>query len=119
MFMLECVSAYDKFALSYLVEDNKKNSIKNMIEQIRKEVDYTPVLETCCKRVIEQYNPYPSQCNLDYFYDGNNNVWKIHVKIDEAIVGVVICGKFIESDDPMKLCYHKPYELDLTGGVLW
>ena len=86
-----------------------------MIERVKKEEDYIPVLETCCKRVIEQYNPYQSQCNLDYFYDNQNRVDKIHVKIDENIVGVVICGKFIERDDPMKLCYTKPYELDLTG----
>ena len=112
--VIEGISSYDNFALSYLVEEHKQNSIKNMIEQIRKEVDYAPVLDICCKRVIEEYRPHPSQCNLDYFYDSQNRVDKIHVKIDETVVGVVICGKFIESDDPMKLCYTKPHELNLT-----
>ena len=85
------------------------------LKHIKEEIDYRPVLEACCKRIIEQYNPYPSQCNLDYFYDTQNRVDKIHVKFDETIVGIVICGKFIESDDPMKLCYTKPYEVNLTN----
>lgn len=88
------------------------------IEQIKKELDYQAILEACCKRVIEQYNPHLSQCNLDHFYD-NGRLDKIHVKIGDKVVGVIVCGRFIESDDPMRLHYTKPYELDLTGDREW
>ena len=85
------------------------NLIQDLIEKIKKEIDYQPILEEACKRVVEKYNPYPSQCNLDYWYDHKHMVEKINVKIGDIIYAVVVCGKFIESIDPNKLQYTKPY----------
>ena len=101
------------------INTSKQNLVQQMVDRIKKEIDYQPVLEACCKRIIKEHNPNPNQCKIYYFYDKQNRVEKIQVKIDEDVVGVVICGRFIESDDPLKLSYTKPYELDLTGGVLW
>ena len=97
------------------INTSKQNLVQQMVDRIKKEIDYQPVLEACCKRIIEEYNPHPSQCNLYYLYDKQNRVETIQVKIDEDIVGVVICGRFIESDDQLKLSYTKPYEVYLIG----
>lgn len=89
------------------------NLIHDLIEKIKKEIDYQPILEEACKRVVEKYNPYPSQCNLDYWYDKQHMVEKINVKIGDVVHTVVVCGKFIESIDPNKLQYTKPYVIYL------
>lgn len=89
------------------------NLIHDLIEKIKKEIDYQPILEEACKRVVEKYNPYPSQCNLDYFYDKLHMVEKINVKVGDVIHAVVVCGKFIDSVDPIKLQYTKPYVIYL------
>lgn len=87
--------------------------IQDLIEKIKKEIDYQPILEEACKRVVEKYNPYPRQCNLDYWYDKQHMVEKINVKIDDVVHAVVVCGKFIESIDPNKLQYTKSYVIYL------
>lgn len=89
------------------------NLIQDLIEKIKKEIDYQPILEEACKRVVEKYNPYPSQCNLDYFYDKQHTVEKINVKIGDVVHAVVVCGKFIDSVDMNKLQYTKPYVIYL------
>lgn len=89
------------------------NVIQDLIEKIKKEIDYQPVLEEACNRVVEKYNPYPSQCNLDYWYDKQHMVEKINVKIGDVIHAVVVCGKFIDSDDINKLEYTTPYVIYL------
>lgn len=113
--MFEDLVSYVRGCDNPLINTSKQNLAQQTIDRIKKEIDYQPVLEACCKRIIEEYNPHPSQCNLYYFYDKHNRVEKIQVKIDEDIVGVIICGSFIESYDPMKLCYTNPYEVDLIG----
>lgn len=89
------------------------NLIQDLIEKIKKEIDYQPILEEACKRVVEKYNPYPSQCKLDYWYDHKHVVEKINVKIGDVVHAVVVCGKFIDSIDPNKLQYIKPYVIYL------
>ena len=89
------------------------NLIHDLIEKIKKEIDYQPILEEACKRVVEKYNPYPSQCNLDYWYDEQHMVEKINVKIGDVVHAVVVCGKFIDSVDMNKLQYTKPYVIYL------
>lgn len=89
------------------------NLIQDLIEKIKKEIDYQPILEEACKCVVEKYNPYPSQCNLDYWYDKQHMVDKINVKLGDVIHAVVVCGKFIDSIDPNKLQYTKPYVIYL------
>lgn len=95
------------------------NLIQDLIEKTKKEIDYQPILEEACKRVVEMYNPYPSQCNLDYWYDKQHMVEKINVKIGDVIHAVVVCGKFIDSIDMNKLQYTKPYIIYLgeLGGA--
>lgn len=92
------------------------NLIQDLIENIKKEIDYQPILEEACKRVVEKYNPYPSQCKLDYWYDKQHMVEKINVKIGDVVHAVVVCGKFIDSVggiDSNKLQYTKPYVIYL------
>lgn len=89
------------------------NLIQDLIEKIRREIDYQPILEEACKRVVEKYNPYQSQCNLEKYYDSQHMVEKINVKIDDVVHAVVICGKFIDCVDPKKLQYTKPYVIYL------
>lgn len=89
------------------------NLTQDLMENIKKEIDYQPLLEEACKRVVEKYNPYPSQCNLDYWYDKQHMVDKINVKLGDVIHAVVVCGKFIDSIDPNKLQYTKPYVIYL------
>lgn len=92
------------------------NLIHDLIENIKKEIDYQPILEEACKRVVEKCNPYPSQCNLDYWYDKQHMVEKINVKIGDVVHAVVVRGKIIDSVeniDPNKLQYTKPYVIYL------
>ena len=92
------------------------NLIQDLIENIKKEIDYQPILEEACKRVVDEYNPYPSQCKLDYWYDKQHMIEKINVKIGDVVRAVVFCGKFIDSVggiDPFKLQYTKPYVIYL------
>lgn len=92
------------------------NLIQDLIEKIKKEIDYQPLLEEACKHVVEKYNPYPSQCNLDYWYDRQHMVEKINVKLGDVIHAVVVCGKFIDcvgGIDPFKIQYTKPYVIYL------
>lgn len=92
------------------------NLIQDLIEKIKKEIDYQPVLEEACKRVVEKYNPYPSQCNLDYFYDKQHMVESINVRVDDVVHAVVVRGKFIDSVEginPFKIQYTKPYVIYL------
>lgn len=95
---------------------NMTNLIQDLIEKIKKEIDYQPILEEACKRVVEKYNPYPSQCNLDYCCDKQHMVEKINVKIGDVVRAVVVCGKFIDcvgGIDPFKIQYTKPYVIYL------
>ena len=112
--MIEDLISYVRGCDNNLINTSKQNLVQQMVDRIKKEIDYQPVLEACCKRIIEEYNPNPKQCNIYYFYNKHDRVEKIQVKIYEDIVGVIICGRFIESVDPMKLSYIKPYEVDLT-----
>lgn len=89
------------------------NLVNDLIEKIKKEIDHQPILEEACKRVVEKYRPCSSQCNLDYWYDKQHMVEKINVKIGDVVHAVVVCGKFIESIDPNKLQYTKPYVIYL------
>lgn len=67
------------------------------INKLKQEIDYLPVLEACCKRILNKYLPYPTQCSLDYLYDGQR-LNRIRVKID---------------DDITSISYVRPYELQL------
>ena len=89
------------------------NLIQDLIENIKKEIDYQPILEEACKRVVEKYNPYPSQCNLDYFYDHKHRVEKINVKIGDVVHAIVICGNIVMNDDPKVIEHTKPYVIYL------
>ena len=89
------------------------NLFQETLNKLKSELDYQPLLEDACNRVVLKYNPYPSQCNLDYFYDKLNRVEKINVKIGDVVHAVVVCGKFIDSVDMNKLQYTKPYVIYL------
>ena len=82
------------------------------INKLKQEIDYLPVLEACCKRILERYKPYPTQCYLDYLYDGQR-LNRIHVKIDDVVHGVIVCGRILDNDDVTSISYVKPYELIL------
>ena len=83
------------------------------LNKLKSELDYQPLLEEACKRVVLKYNPYPSQCNLDYFYDKLNRVEKINVKIDDVVHAVIICSNIVMNDDLNVLKYAKPYVIYL------
>lgn len=89
------------------------NLMQGLMENIKKEIDYQPILEEACKRVVDKYNPYPSQCNLEYFYDKQHRVDRINVKIGDVVHAIVICGKFIDCDDINKIQYTKPHVIYL------
>ena len=89
------------------------NLFQETLNKLKSELDYQPLLEEACKYVVLKYNPYPSQCNLDYFYDKLNRVEKINVKIGDVVHASVVCGSFIESIDPNKIQYTKPYVIYL------
>ena len=89
------------------------NLIQDLIEKIKKEIDYQPILEEACKRVVLKHNQYPSQCNLDYWYDKQHMVEKINVKIGDIVHAVVVCGRFIDCDDINKIQYTKPHVIYL------
>lgn len=89
------------------------NLTQDLIEKIKKEIDYQPILEEACKRVVEKYNPYPSQCNLDYWYDKLNRVERINVKIDDVVHAVIICGNIVMNNNPSVIEHTKPYVIYL------
>lgn len=89
------------------------NLMQDLMENIKKDIDYQPILEEACKRVVERYNPYPSQCYLDYWYDKQHMVEKINVRIGDVVHAVVVCGKFVYSDDINKIQYTKPHVIYL------
>ena len=92
------------------------NLFQETLNKLKSELDYQPLLEEACKYVVLKYNPYPSQCNLDYFYDNQHRVEKINVKIGDVVHAVVVCGKFIDcvgGIDPFKIQYTKPYVIYL------
>ena len=89
------------------------NLFQETLNKLKNELDYQPILEEACKHVVLKYNPYPSQCNLDYFYDNQHTVKKINVKVDDVVHASVVCGSFIESVDPNKIQYTKPYVIYL------
>lgn len=92
------------------------NLFQETLNKLKSELDYQPILEEACKRVVGKYNPYPSQCNLDYWYDHKHMVEKINVKIGDVVHAIVVCGKFIDSVggiDPFKIQYTKPYVIYL------
>ena len=92
---------------------NLNNLFQETLNKLKSELDYQPLLEEACKHVVLKYNPYPSQCNLDYFYDKLNRVERINVKIDDVVHAVIICGAIIHNDDPNVLEYTKPYMIYL------
>lgn len=92
------------------------NLFQETLNKLKSELDYQPLLEEACKRVVLKYNPYPSQCKLDYFYDNQHRVEKINVKLGDVIHAVVVCGKFIDcvgGIDPFKIQYTKAYVIYL------
>lgn len=88
------------------------NIFEDKLNEIKREIDYLPVLEDCCKRILEKYKPHLTQCNLDYLYDGQR-LDKIHVKIDDVVHGVIFCGRILDTGDVTSISYVKPYELIL------
>ena len=93
------------------------NLFQETLNKLKSELDYQPLLEEACKRVVLKYNPYPSQYNLDYFYDKLNRVERINVKIDDVVHAVIICGNIVMNDDPNVIEHTKPYVIYL-GDVL-
>ena len=84
------------------------NLFQETLNKIKSELDYQPLLEEACKCVVLKHNPYPSQCNLDYFYDKLNMVEKINVKVGDGVHAIVFCGNIIMNDDPKVIEYTKP-----------
>ena len=89
------------------------NLFQETLNKLKSELDYQQTLEEACNRVVLKYNPYPSQCNLDYFYDKLNRVEKINVKIGDVVHAVIICGNIVMNDDPKNIEYTKPYMIYL------
>ena len=90
------------------------NLFQETLNKLKSELDYQPLLlEEACNYVVLKYNPYPSQCNLDYFYDKLNRVEKINVKIGDVVHAIVFCGAIVHNDDPNVLEYSKPYVIYL------
>ena len=83
------------------------------LNKLKSELDYQPLLEEACKHVVLKYNPYPSQCNLDYFYDKLNRVERINVKIDDVVHAVIICGNIVMNNNPSVIEHTKPYMIYL------
>ena len=84
------------------------NLFKETLNKLKSGLDYQPLLEEACKRVVLKYNPYPSQCNLEYFYDKLNRVERINVKIGDVVHASIVCGAIVMNDDPNVLEYTKP-----------
>ena len=89
------------------------NLFQETLNKLKSELDYQPLLEDACNRVVLKYNPYPSQCNLDYIYDNQHRVAKINVKIDSTVHASIVCGAIVMNDDPNVLEYTKPYVIYL------
>ena len=85
------------------------NLFQETLNKLKSELDYQPLLEEACNHVVLKYNPYPSQCNLDFFYDKLNKVDRINVKIGDVVHASVVCGAIVMNDDPNVLEYTKPY----------
>ena len=96
----------------YLIDEGNQNLAQQAVEIIKKEIDYQPVLEACCKRILEKHKPHHAQCSLDYLYDGQR-LNRIHVKIDDVVHGVIVCGRILDNDNITSISYLKPYELIL------
>lgn len=89
------------------------NLFQETLNKLKSELDYQPLLEEACKRVVLKYNPYPSQCNLGYFYDKLNRVERINVKIDDVVHAVIICGNIVMNNNQSVLEHTKPYVIYL------
>ena len=89
------------------------NLFQETLNKLKNELDYQPILEEACKRVVLKYNPYPSQCNLEHFYDKLNKVDRINVKIGDVVHAIVICGNIVMNDDPKVIEHTKPYVIYL------
>ena len=89
------------------------NLFQETINKLKNELDYQPLLEEACNYVVLKYNPYPSQCNLEYLYDNRHRVAKINVKIGDVVHASVVCGAIVMNDDPNVLKYAKPYVIYL------
>ncbi len=89
------------------------NIFQETLNKLKSELDYQPLLEEACKCVVLKYSPYPSQCNLEYFYDNQHRVEKIHVKVDDIVHAIVFCGNIVMNDDPNVLVHTKPYVIYL------
>ena len=89
------------------------NLFQETLNKLKSELDYQPLLEEACKHVVLKYNPYPSQCNLEYFYDKLNKVERINVKIDDVVHAVIICGNIVMNNNPSVIEHTKPYVMYL------
>lgn len=89
------------------------NLFQETLNKLKSELDYQPPLEEACKHVVLKYNPHPSQCNLDYFYDNQHRVDRINVKIGDVVHAIVICGNIVMNDDPKVIEHTKPYVIYL------
>ena len=89
------------------------NLFQETLNKLKSELDYKPLLEEACKHVVLKYNPYPSQCNLEYFYDKLNRVERINVKIDDVVHAVIICGNIVMNNNPSVIEHTKPYVIYL------
>ena len=83
------------------------------LNKLKSELDYQLLLEEACNRVVLKYNPYPSQCNLDFFYNNQHRVEKINVKIGDVVHASVVCGAIVMNDDPKVIEHTKPYVIYL------
>ena len=72
--MFDDLVSYVRGCDNNLINTSKQNLVQQMVDRIKKEIDYQPVLEACCKRIIKEYNPHQSQCNLHYLYDKHDRV---------------------------------------------
>lgn len=86
------------------------NILEQKMKVVQQELNYIPLLDSCIKRVLEENKPHPSECSLDYLYN-HGVLEKIHVKIRGYVVSIVVCGKVVDSDNPLVLNYIKPYEI--------
>ena len=62
--MFENLISYVRGCDPYPIDECKQNFVQQMVDRIKKEIDYQPVLEACCKRIIKEYNPHPNQCKI-------------------------------------------------------
>lgn len=86
------------------------NILEQKMKVVQQELNYLPLLDKCLKRILEEDKPHPSKCSLDYLYN-HGVLEKIYVKIKGYVVSIIVCGKVVDSDNPLVLNYTKPYEI--------